>query len=151
MKQLHLGKQGKEPLEGHSSAIWHSNDGGKTYWTGLWCDRTPKHLKEEAESVLSDLRKMHPEVFTGVTQSKDTEHTNKPNEDMPKKTTSTDDCADHLMDALDTQVDQARDHHRRLVLEADTAQAKREVVLEYLAKFEDLRDRLRDMISEAKK
>lgn len=63
MDQKHIGKLGKRPLKGHGSSLWHSDDGGKTYWSGQWYHRTPKQLKEEAESVLRDLRKNHAEIF----------------------------------------------------------------------------------------
>jgi hypothetical protein len=63
MEQLHIGILGKRPLKGHEKSLWHSNDGGKTYWSGNWYERTPRQLKEEAESVLRDLRKNHAEIF----------------------------------------------------------------------------------------
>jgi hypothetical protein len=69
MDQLHIGTLGKRPLKGHGKSLWHSNDGGKTYWSGQWYDRTPKQLKDEAESVLRDLRKSNPRLFKANAES----------------------------------------------------------------------------------
>ena len=68
MEQLHLGTLGKKDCHGKQEAFWHSNDGGKTYWSGHWYHRTPKQLKEEAESVLRDLRKSNPRLFKANAQ-----------------------------------------------------------------------------------
>jgi hypothetical protein len=67
--QLHIGKLAIKTCTGITS-IWTSNDGGKTYWSGNWYNRTPKQLKQEAESVLRDLRVSNPRLFKANAESR---------------------------------------------------------------------------------
>ena len=68
MNQIYLGKTAKKKFEGQVETLWCSNDEGKTYWSGNWSKRTPKELKDEAESVLRDLKENHPELFKAPTR-----------------------------------------------------------------------------------
>jgi hypothetical protein len=65
----HFGYGNQVALGKHKdgSGLWHSH--GKhyhkpdTYWCGNWGDRTPEELLSECESVITDMRLYHPELF----------------------------------------------------------------------------------------
>lgn len=41
----------------------HNSKKSNTYWCGHWGNRTPEELLSECESVISDMRLYHPELF----------------------------------------------------------------------------------------
>ena len=44
-------------------AVWHLREDGKTYWCGLWHDRTPRQLFKECQTILLDLARNHPDLI----------------------------------------------------------------------------------------